>query len=314
MKEYYAYVIQYRKDQGTTLLRGGRLFQQYLVGAYTANEERILSWTRNNQDTLRVDMYHNNYQDAMALCHAYGNPDMFITFTSNLKWPEINEMLTYVPGQRAHDRPEVKTRLFKLKLTQLLDDLTKNHIFGETRAFVYVIESQKRGLPHAHILLWLKEHCKCKTLDHIDDIISTELPSTMDDPMGYKGVIDYMLHGPCGKDTRYDACNVEALLEREGINVTLFIDWFDLNERHPPTRTLCDGKLPAKIKDGKDEPSWIEILEKDDAYLRERAILTPRNDDADAINAYMFDKLDGESITYNSADEICKALTDTLDQ
>ncbi|GJX17415.1 ATP-dependent DNA helicase PIF1-like protein [Tanacetum coccineum] len=91
---------------------------------------------------------------------------------------------------------------------------------------------------------------------------------------------------------------------------------------------------------GEDEPTWIKIPEnfrintsnslieqivaetypnfierqKDDAYLRERAILTPRNDDADAINAYMFDKLEGESVTYNSADEICKASTNTLDQ
>ncbi|GJZ63805.1 ATP-dependent DNA helicase PIF1-like protein, partial [Tanacetum coccineum] len=60
-------------------------------------------------------------------------------------------------------------------------------------------------------------------------------------------------------------------------------------------------------------PNFIE-RQKDDAYLRERVILTPKNDDADAINAYMFDKLQGESITYNSADEICKASTDTLDQ
>ncbi|GJX36237.1 ATP-dependent DNA helicase PIF1-like protein [Tanacetum coccineum] len=33
----------------------------------------------------------------------------------------------------------------------------------------------------------------------------------------------------------------------------------------------------------------------DDAYLRERAILMPRNDDDDAINAYMFDKLAGKN-------------------
>ncbi|GJV20252.1 ATP-dependent DNA helicase PIF1-like protein [Tanacetum coccineum] len=93
-----------------------------------------------------------------------------------------------------------------------------------------------------------------------------------------------------------------------------------------------DYKLPAKIKDGEDKPTWIEIPEKflinssnlpiklivaktypnfikrqmDDAYLKERAILTPRNDDTDAINAYIFDKLEGESVTYNSAYEICK--------
>ncbi|GJU34080.1 ATP-dependent DNA helicase PIF1-like protein, partial [Tanacetum coccineum] len=42
----------------------------------------------------------------------------------------------------------------------------------------------------------------------------------------------------------------------------------------------------------------------DDEYLKERAILTPRNDDADAINEYMFKKLGGAPVTYNSADEI----------
>ncbi|GKB65976.1 ATP-dependent DNA helicase PIF1 [Tanacetum coccineum] len=58
MKEYYAYIIQQQKNQGTTLLRGGRLFQQYLVEAFTAIEEQRLNWTRNNQDTLRADLYH----------------------------------------------------------------------------------------------------------------------------------------------------------------------------------------------------------------------------------------------------------------
>nr|GEZ39505.1 hypothetical protein [Tanacetum cinerariifolium] len=60
-------------------------------------------------------------------------------------------------------------------------------------------------------------------------------------------------------------------------------------------------------------PTFIE-RQSDIAYLRERAILTLRNDDADTINAYMFDKLEGESVTYNNADEVCKASTDTLDQ
>ncbi|GJR63441.1 ATP-dependent DNA helicase PIF1-like protein [Tanacetum coccineum] len=49
-------------------------------------------------------------------------------------------------------------------------------------------------------------------------------------------------------------------------------------------------------------------------FQRERAILTPKNDDADVINAYMFTKLADDTVTYNSADEICKASTDTLEQ
>nr|GEV40721.1 hypothetical protein [Tanacetum cinerariifolium] len=79
---------------------------------------------------------------------------------------------------------------------------------------------------------------------------------------------------------------------------------------------IGDGTVMAKKKEGEDEATWIEIPERqrDDEYLKERAILTPRNDDVDEINAYMFKKLAGDSVTYNSADEICKASTDTLDQ
>ncbi|GKD27117.1 hypothetical protein Tco_1233331, partial [Tanacetum coccineum] len=74
---------------------------------------------------------------------------------------------------------------------------------------VYVIEFQKRWLPHAHILLWLENSSKCKTAAQIDDIISAELPSPTDDPDGNKAVTDYMLHGPYGKDGRHAPCTAE---------------------------------------------------------------------------------------------------------
>ncbi|GJU47770.1 helicase [Tanacetum coccineum] len=240
MKEYYAYIIQQRNDQGNTLLKGGRLYQQFLVDAFTAVEEQRLKWTRNNQDSLRVDLYHNlndaftrgdtnaeglgkrivlprtftggprymmqNYQDAKALCRAYRNLDLFITFTSNPKWPEIAEMLSFIPGQKPYKRPKVGTRVFKMKPTQLLDDLTKYEIFRKSCAVVYVIEFQKQGLPHAHILLWLEEEWKCQTPSQVDNIISVEMPSPTNDPKGYKVVTEFMLHDPCGKGA---ACTVD---------------------------------------------------------------------------------------------------------
>nr|GEV38204.1 hypothetical protein [Tanacetum cinerariifolium] len=208
-----------------------------------------------------------------------------------------------------------RDKVFKLKLTELLDDLTKNHVFGATGAVVYVIEFQKRGLPYAHILLWLEEYYRCKEIIDIDDIISAELLSLTDDPAGYKAVSDSMLHEPCGRiidpqhenvqqgqgmtdqkvtvvdeiknylNCRYlapceavwqifsfdihhsylsvmklnfhlpnqqpvtllDTDCLPALLQKEGINVAMFTDWFDLNERHLPkdpnvhqdSRTLC---------------------------------------------------------------------------
>nr|GEY96408.1 helicase [Tanacetum cinerariifolium] len=62
----------------------------------------------------------------------------------------------------------------------------------------------KRGLPHAHILLWFEEHSKCRTPSEIDDIISTELPSLTDDLVSYKVVTKYMLW-PMWKRRKYAA-------------------------------------------------------------------------------------------------------------
>nr|GEX24413.1 hypothetical protein [Tanacetum cinerariifolium] len=61
-----------------------------------------------------------------------------------------------------------------------------------------------------------------------------------------------------------------------------------------------DGTLPTKMKEGEDDPTWIDIPEN---FLIKREILTPRNDYADAINEFMFKQLSGESVTYNSMDE-----------
>ena len=64
-----------------------------------------------------------NYQDAMAIVATHGKPDLFITMTCNSNWREITENL--LPGQRASDRPDIVARLFHMKLSELLDDITK---------------------------------------------------------------------------------------------------------------------------------------------------------------------------------------------
>ncbi|GKA90027.1 hypothetical protein Tco_0811839 [Tanacetum coccineum] len=102
-------------------------------------------------------------------------------------------------------------------------------------SLVYVIEFQKRGLPHAHILLWLEEHCKCKTPSDIDDIISAELPSPTDDPNAYKIVTDYMLHGPCGKDARNVACTTDGKCSKHFPKQFLAETFFD-EEGYPHYR------------------------------------------------------------------------------
>lgn len=56
----------------------------------------------------------------------------------------------------------------------------------------------KKGLPHAHIIIWLAESDKCHTTDEIDDLICAEIPDKETDLVGYEAILKYMIHGPCG--------------------------------------------------------------------------------------------------------------------
>jgi hypothetical protein len=95
-----------------------------------------------------------NYQDAMSVVRKFGKPDLFVTFTCSPHWNKILESLLF--GQKPQDRPDIIARVFQQKLKSLMEDIKKNQIFGVPVAFVYVIEFQKRGLPHAHILIILR--------------------------------------------------------------------------------------------------------------------------------------------------------------
>src|SRR6202007_1975753 len=101
------------------------------------------------------------YQDSIAIIREFGKPDLFVTVTCNPKWPEIVDEL--LPNQQANDRPDLIARVFKLKLKSITNDLFVKGIFGRVIAHVHVIEFQKRGLPHAHILMILTSEDKPTT-------------------------------------------------------------------------------------------------------------------------------------------------------
>src|SRR6266581_994274 len=136
-----------------------------------------------------------NYQDAMALVRKFGKPDYFITMACNPKWKEINENLE--AWQKPEYRPDLVARVFKLKFKELQKDLFERNIFGKHIAHIYVIEFQKRGLPHAHLLMWVDADYKPKTADDIDAIISAEIPDESNQDL-FNIVTRHMIHGPCG--------------------------------------------------------------------------------------------------------------------
>ncbi|KAI9128179.1 hypothetical protein K1719_001172 [Acacia pycnantha] len=84
--------------------------------------------------------------------------------------------------------------------------LKDQKIFGSIKADVYTVEFQKRGLPHAHIILWLSESDKIRSSFEVDQIISAEIPDKLEDPELYELVGSYMVHGPCGRSSRSAPC------------------------------------------------------------------------------------------------------------
>ncbi|CAN1138452.1 ATP-dependent DNA helicase PIF1 [Linum perenne] len=55
--EYYCFRLQYRRSEGTTLIRGGKILQHFCIDAYTSIEEDRLWYVRKNQKELRSDLY-----------------------------------------------------------------------------------------------------------------------------------------------------------------------------------------------------------------------------------------------------------------
>ncbi|GBP96607.1 hypothetical protein EVAR_89207_1 [Eumeta japonica] len=140
----------------------------------------------------------------MSYVRHYGTADLFITFTCNPQWIEIKQEL--FPGQSPIDRHDITARVFRQKLKSLMDFIVKHNVFGETR-WMYSVEWQKRGLPHAHILIWLVEKIRP---NEVDAVISAEIPNVQVDPGLHEVVIKNMIHGPCGTLNQNSPCMMDG--------------------------------------------------------------------------------------------------------
>ncbi|SGY53419.1 BQ5605_C006g03757 [Microbotryum silenes-dioicae] len=238
---YYFHICPHNISYPTLFLGGG-LFQKFIADAWAMTEQERLYWMRANQKKLRAEEYsslkaslaegldpaqiakrvilpssHTGsprqmvqlYQDAMAIVRSFGAPDIFITMTCNPAWSEIVNAL--LPGQTASDRPDIVTRVFHGKLKALLADVLgvgrAPGVFGKVIAYVYVVEFQKRGLPHAHILLIMDPEDKPKTNDEYDKIVTAEIPDRDKFPALFETITNSMLHRRCdrpGKHTCHD--------------------------------------------------------------------------------------------------------------
>lgn len=60
-------------------------------------------------------------------------------------WPEIQDSLE--DGEVAFDRPDLCARVFRAKLTALMDMLVKGNLLGDITYYIYTIEWQKVFAP-----------------------------------------------------------------------------------------------------------------------------------------------------------------------
>ncbi|RYR68484.1 hypothetical protein Ahy_A03g014979 isoform A [Arachis hypogaea] len=108
----------------------------------------------------------------MAICKNFGYPDLFLTITCNPNWPEFRR---FTERERIPiaDCPDIFSRVFHAKLKCLLSDLKKGVFFGPLSAVCILLSSKKRGLPHAHMLLWLNGENNLQNLTMSQDELQT---------------------------------------------------------------------------------------------------------------------------------------------
>jgi hypothetical protein len=171
LRSFIAFRMHERLCEDSILHKGKRLFQQFVCDLYSMIEAQRLSYIRNNQTKIRADFLagveeavsrgdvvassigarivlpssftggrrymFNNCQDAMAICKKFGYPDLFLTFTCNPKWPEIQRHLNKSHNYAIY-RPDICCRVFQIKLDEMMADFRKGHFFGRVIASTYI--------------------------------------------------------------------------------------------------------------------------------------------------------------------------------
>nr|GEW55998.1 ATP-dependent DNA helicase PIF1-like [Tanacetum cinerariifolium] len=323
-----------RTNQENLFTRGGRLFQQFLVDGYTMVETERLYFHRAKQSKLRCDTYSNirssiavgntdptvlgkpvvlsssftggprymrqDYMDAMALCRWYGSPDLFITITCNLNWPE-NARYMREHNLTSTDRPDVLSRVFKMKLNQLMKDVKELRLFGRVQAEGYPFY-RRRGdgkyveksghrfhngfvIPYNATLLkryqchinveWCNQAGSIKYLfKYINkgpDRVLTELyePATtaMWRLFGFEvqyrtPFVERLLFHLLGEQhVLYDEnSDLETVLHKPSVGHSMFEGWMKINELYPVARELTYAEFPTKYV--WDAPKRIWTLRK----------------------------------------------------
>ncbi|XP_076939638.1 uncharacterized protein LOC143608505 [Bidens hawaiensis] len=114
-------------------------------------------------------------------------------------------MLTKEYKESQEGEIDGETSLNQFKGTYKCDNIKCNGaIVNAVTRFVnsvYTVEFQKRGLPHAHICLFMQKEDKLPSVEHVNSYISAEIPDKNEDPELYNLVVELIMHdNKCSKN------------------------------------------------------------------------------------------------------------------
>ena len=157
--------------------------------------------------------------NSMATVRNHGFPDYFITLTANAKWHEIQDNLQYKDprnlanwtkdynlkkNETSIHRPDLVARVFGRKMEEFENLLMKKHVLGVVVNLIYIVEWQKRGLPHLHSIVTIKDSHRTKSIREINKVVCAEIPDRDKNPVLYQTVLEYAIHGPCHRKCKLE--------------------------------------------------------------------------------------------------------------
>ncbi|KAE8738105.1 hypothetical protein FOCC_FOCC016421 [Frankliniella occidentalis] len=235
LREYYKYRIQLRNEEWNPLFLSERLFLQYLITAairceyndvdyhsrpelqkiYMETYKTVINFVNElangaNKKLGRVALLpsrvahternrRNRFLDVMAITTKFKCPSYFITMTANPHWQEIQDDL---PDVKWCFKPQVVVRVFLQKMAILMHLLVQKQCFGRALAYACVIEYQKRGLPHCHVILTVHPDDMPQCGREVDLLIRAEIPDKEKEPELYELVTKLNLHHLCHEKNR----------------------------------------------------------------------------------------------------------------
>ncbi|XP_022843113.1 uncharacterized protein LOC111366630 [Olea europaea var. sylvestris] len=196
------------------------LFQQYVVDMYVKIETSILDYFRSNQKQIRAELYqgivdsiHNGETRGYKIGKKVVLPRSFTCGPRDMlrRYLDVMALVQQIKQELKHNdkvqnRPDLIVRVFRAKLEELKNDLYKRNIFGSIIAHIYVIEFQKRGLPHAHLLLIFNCAHKISSTKQVDKIVSCEISDKNIRPYLLSIIVKHNMHGPYGNLNPKNTC------------------------------------------------------------------------------------------------------------